>query len=886
MLVFRVKRRLAIILSLTLIVLSVPTVASATEIAEDEQMIQDQTEAYEEITVDVETGTIDSVADNDELFAKYVNQVFYGPSLNQKKLLKSSGASRLSDNNFLIYSYLKDGAAEVASGVRSSTVFEISIADLLPDSYTASDLGVTAIVDANNNITTAAQNALISKLNIDMSLVLDALLADCPYELYWFDKVTGYAWGYPSIGARNEGNGWVIYFNQSGYFTVYMAVAEDYTDDTSQTYITVGSTNYFIEADTSKTSAATAAASNARTIIEEYQSLSDLEKLYAYKDKICGLTDYNSVAATTSVAYGNPWQLIWVFDGDDDTKVVCEGYSKAFQYLCDESTFSEDTDCITVSGELAYGSSGIGHMWNVVSLDDGYHYLADITNSDAGTIGSGGGLFLTGCASGDSDSGYYFTCGSEVVYYDYDDDTSSLYTTEELTIVNAEELSKTSIATASIESVADQVYTGSEIEPILTVFLGGNKLIEDEDYTVTYANNINVGVATAMVKGIGDYKGEISANFTINPASPGNAAIGGRASSALRINWTEASGASGYIIEQNINGKWSRIARIANPDTLTYRIEQLSAYTSYRFRLRAFGFSGSTPYYSPYIYVNGTTLPKVVSGFKIGEHEENALVLNWTKNNYASGYIIEQYNETTEVWNRIARIANTDTVSYRVENLTAGSSFKFRITAFGFEGSTPIYSSYVTVSGKTLPSSVDGLKIGGRASNALRLNWTKNLTASGYIIEQMIDGVWTRIARIATVDTVTYRVVNLVASTNYQFRICSFGFDGSTPIYSSYTTINGTTLPATVTDFVISGRAKDALRLNWTKNDSASGYIIEQYQDGQWVRIARISKASTVTYCVSGLESDTTYTFRICAFGFDGTKPLYSSYTTVEGTTL
>lgn len=34
------------------------------------------------------------------------------------------------------------------------------------------------------------------------------------------------------------------------------------------------------------------------------------------------------------------------------------------------------------------------------------------------------------------------------------------------------------------------------------------------------------------------------------------------------------------------------------------------------------------------------------------------------------------------------------------------------------------------------PDKVSGLKIGGWASDALRLNWNKNASASGYIIEQ------------------------------------------------------------------------------------------------------------------------------------------------------
>ena len=44
-------------------------------------------------------------------------------------------------------------------------------------------------------------------------------------------------------------------------------------------------------------------------------------------------------------------ELIWVFDGDSSTNVVCEGYAKAFQYLCDLSgayTFWSDSNDIVI----------------------------------------------------------------------------------------------------------------------------------------------------------------------------------------------------------------------------------------------------------------------------------------------------------------------------------------------------------------------------------------------------------------------------------------------------------------------------------------------------------------------------------------------------------
>ena len=74
------------------------------------------------------------------------------------------------------------------------------------------------------------------------------------------------------------------------------------------------------------------AAANAKYIVNEFKNMSEVKKLIAYKEMICYLTDYNYAAVSGSYrgGYGDPWQLIWVFDGNDSTKVVCEGYSKAF----------------------------------------------------------------------------------------------------------------------------------------------------------------------------------------------------------------------------------------------------------------------------------------------------------------------------------------------------------------------------------------------------------------------------------------------------------------------------------------------------------------------------------------------------------------------------
>ena len=61
-------------------------------------------------------------------------------------------------------------------------------------------------------------------------------------------------------------------------------------------------------------------------------------------------------------------------------------------------------------------------------------------------------------------------------------------------------------------------YTGEAVTPLEKVYNSFGKLLQkDEDYTVSYENNINVGVATITINGIGPrYNGQqLTTSFAI-----------------------------------------------------------------------------------------------------------------------------------------------------------------------------------------------------------------------------------------------------------------------------------------------------------------------------------------------------------------------------------
>ena len=381
------------------------------------------TQIPEAITVDgeeSETSTTGKDIDNDALYDEYLNSILYNKTTNEVELYQDdTGKTTLSDSNYKVYQYLREYFAKVASGEETSTTFNVDFASLgIQTTFTKEELGVDSIVE-NGKFTSEASAAFKTKVsglfNLDSTVM--CLLQDAPYDMYWYDKTKGSGWTYSYTASaewNDETESWD--YTSMRLTTVKMSfyVAPGYNADTN-----------YLTTKTDGINAAKKSAENAQAIVDKYVDKSDYEKVVAYKTEIMDLVSYDSAAASagsiSAYGSGDPWQLIWVFDGDDSTNVVCEGYSKAFQYLCELSSFNTDIYCYTVGGTMGGG----GHMWNVIRMDDGNYYLVDITNSDTGTVGQNGGLFLNGAASGSVDDGYVMYCNGANISYVYNDKTKA-----------------------------------------------------------------------------------------------------------------------------------------------------------------------------------------------------------------------------------------------------------------------------------------------------------------------------------------------------------------------------------------------------------------------------------------------------------------------------
>lgn len=308
--------------------------------------------------------------DNDTLYEGYVQNVLYGNGIETYGLC---AGDNLTGPAKTMYDYLKPQIKKIAAnGGETAIIFKGAWRH--EDDYLWKG---DTVEEIEANMAAGAKQ------------VVNALLLDCPYEMYWYDASAGYKYNWEGDTTRR-----VI-------SAITFTVAKQYRPNINEWYVLYPN----------KAAEATNAVASAQTIVNNYKDLTPYYRLKGYADEICNLVSYD---VSAKVTYGDMNQMINVFDGNTATNVDSRGYAMAFQYLCD---LDGGITCYTMTGTITDGGQNIKRvgMWNVVTLD-GDNYIVDVANCD--DIAESDKMFMAG--------GNYA--------YKYDEMTRSAYTEAQLKI--------------------------------------------------------------------------------------------------------------------------------------------------------------------------------------------------------------------------------------------------------------------------------------------------------------------------------------------------------------------------------------------------------------------------------------------------------------------
>lgn len=239
--------------------------------------------------------------------------------------------------------------------------------------------------------------------------------------------------------------------------------------------------------------------------------------------------------------------------------------------------------------------------------------------------------------------------------------------------------------------------------------------------------------------------------------------------------------------------------------------------------------------------------------------------------------------------------SNTD-YSWNGSQVTLNTPFtqaldngKYEIVYHFSDGTTDTFILTVINSAVTEDITVDNVTnftSTNATDSSLTLAWDKNNKAEGYTVEIYKGGKWNEIYSGA--DT-SCTAKDLRASSTYTFRIRAYKTSGGTTYYSDYVRLAAKTAESSGVSNVKSFRKISAtsseLIIGWAKNNSAEGYIVEQYKGGKWTEVLRTCTNNTVGFIAGDLKAGTTYTFRIRAYKTSGDTVIYSNYTRLAAVT-
>ena len=156
-------------------------------------------------------------------------------------------------------------------------------------------------------------------------------------------------------------------------------------------------------------------------------------------------------------------------------------------------------------------------------------------------------------------------------------------------------------------SYIETKWSGSAKKPKVTVRLKGNKLVQGDDFTVTYKKNKSVGKATVTIRGTGWCQGTLTRTFIINPAGTWVNKATSPSKGTVKVTWHKqdktmnTTRIDGYQIQVATNSTFTKgkVTKTRKGYANTSKIfRDLKAGKTYYVRVRTFKKVDGVTYFS------------------------------------------------------------------------------------------------------------------------------------------------------------------------------------------------------------------------------------------------------------------------------------------------
>ena len=388
-------------------------------------------------------------------------------------------------------------------------------------------------------------------------------------------------------------------------------------------------------------------------------------------------------------------------------------------------------------------------------------------------------------------------------------------------------------------SETSYVYDGTYKKPAATVTFGGKVLQEGKDYTISYRNNLNVGVTTVIATGMGDYTGYTSKNFTITK----RAMAGGTVSVASSVSFT------GSNITPSVTVKVAGRTLTSGTDYTVSYSNNKNVGTSNVYVYGKGNYSGS-------LSAKFDIVPAKQQIQKL-ETRYKGFYIDWAQKGSATGYDVE-YSVNANMSGVVSKhltASKPDTLT--VSGLAGDKTYYVRVRSYTNRNGKVYYGAWSDVKSiKTANNDITKASVSGISTKAF----------TGKAITQNVTvKVGNTVLKNGTDYTVSYSNNKKVGKATV--KITGKGKYGG--VITKTFKIN----PAKQKIQKLTAKSK-AFFIDWAQKGSATGYEIQYATNSKFTSAKKVTITNNKTdkTTVSKLSANKKYYVRV------------RSYTTVKGT--
>ena len=401
-------------------------------------------------------------------------------------------------------------------------------------------------------------------------------------------------------------------------------------------------------------------------------------------------------------------------------------------------------------------------------------------------------------------------------------------------------------------SETSYVYDGTYKKPTATVTFGGKVLQEGKDYTISYRNNLNVGVTTVIATGMGDYTGYTSKNFTITK----RAMAGGTVSVASSVSFTGSNITPSVTVK--VAGR-----------TLTNGTDYTVSYSNNK----------NVGTSNVYVYGKGNYSGSLSAKFDIVpakqqiqklETKYKGFYIDWAQKGSATGYDVE-YSVNANMSGAVSK------------HLTANKPDT--LTVNGLSGDKTYYvrvRSYTNVNGKVYYGAWSDVKSIKTANNDITKATVSGISTKAFTGKAITQNVTVKVGNTVLKNGTDYTVSY---SNNKKVGKATVKITGKGK-YGGVITKTFKINPAKQEIQKLTAKSK-AFFVDWAQKGSATGYEIQYATNSKFTSAKKVTITNNKTdkTTVSKLSANKKYYVRVRSYTTVGGTKYYGAWSAVKNVT-